>query len=101
MLITETNLLQRRRATHESGHICAALSFGIPIISATIAGDRAFVLRNNYHAPTPEIGVEAMATLCLSGPAAEDFYVGKFDDTAHDGDYWQACLNKARLSRLN
>ena len=57
MLITETNLLQRRRATHESGHICAALSFGIPIISATIAGDRAFVLRNNYHAPTPA-GVE-------------------------------------------
>jgi hypothetical protein len=87
MLITEqTELLQRRRAHHEAGHICCALSFGVPIIGATIVGERAYMLRDHYCAPSSGLGIEIMTTLCLCGPAAEEFFVGVFHDGCDQGD---------------
>ena len=91
MLITKpTDLLQRRRAYHESGHAAAVLTFGIPVIDATISGDRAYMLRDYYCAPTAGIGIETMATLCLAGPSSEEFFVGKFNDGSDTGDLAQA-----------
>jgi hypothetical protein len=48
MLISEPTLLDRRRAAHEAGHCAAALQFGVPIISCTIAPEHPHMLRDDY-----------------------------------------------------
>ena len=49
--------LQRRYATHEAGHTTAALAFGIPLVSVSIADDRPHLHRGRYRA-------EASSVLC-------------------------------------
>jgi hypothetical protein len=71
---------RERRAYHEGGHCAACIVFGIPIISVSITGDVPHMLRSRWHAPDGIIGVEAMTTLCLAGPASEEFFCGKIED---------------------
>lgn len=70
----------RRRSFHEAGHCCCAIQFGIPIISVTNNSTTPHMLRGHYCAPSGDIGVGVMATLCLSGPASETFFCGRIDD---------------------
>jgi hypothetical protein len=86
--------LIERRAFHESGHIACALQYGVRIIAATIVGDQAYMFRDRYCPPLGLDGLEIMATLCLCGPASEEFFVGKFEDGSDRGDYQMAreCL---------
>jgi hypothetical protein len=71
--------LRERIATHEAGHCVAAITYGVPIISVTVE-DRPHLHRGRYHAPTPDLGREAMVVLCLSGPAAEELFCGRIED---------------------
>jgi hypothetical protein len=59
----------------------AALAFGIPIIHVTIDNDTPHLLRGHYRAQH-DAGLECMATLCLAGPAAEDYFCGSIEDGA-------------------
>jgi hypothetical protein len=81
---------RERRAYHEGGHCAACIVFGIPIISVSITGDVPHMLRSRWHAPDGIIGVEAMTTLCLAGPAAEEFFCGKIEDGSDRIDYQMA-----------
>jgi hypothetical protein len=85
----QKEVIRQRCAWHEASHCAAALALGIPLISVTIDGG-SYMHRAFYRAATAELGIETMCILCLAGPAGEDFYLGKFDDDAHDGDYQQA-----------
>jgi hypothetical protein len=70
---------------NESGHICCALAYGrLSANGPTCSGI--------IHRPPPGIVVEVMATLCLSGPAAEEFYVGKFKSSAASANAKHASL---------
>ncbi len=71
--------LQRRCAIHEAGHATAALAFGIPIISVSIAADRPHLLRGRYR-PAHDCGREHLVTLCLCGGEAEGLICGRIDD---------------------
>jgi len=82
--LEELSLLERI-ATHESGHVCAAIIYNIPIISVSITADTPHLHRGNYRAPA-DIGLECMATLCLSGPAAEMFFCGPITDGSDEDD---------------
>jgi hypothetical protein len=62
----------------------------VPIISCTIDPEHPHLLRDDYRAFDPAFWVEVMTVLCLSGPAAEEYFVGAFDDDADKGDIMQA-----------
>jgi hypothetical protein len=87
--------LERRRAFHESGHVCAALQFSVPVISATISDNRSFMHRGGWRAPA-DLGIECMTVLCLCGPAAEREYVGPITD---DSDRTDIAMAREILSR--
>jgi hypothetical protein len=72
------NPLPVRAAYHEAGHCVAALAFGIPIIRVTIKNETPHLLRGHYRAQH-DAGLECMATLCLSGPAAEEYFCGSIE----------------------
>jgi hypothetical protein len=63
-----------RTSYHEAGHVAAALTFGVPIIAATIVDEPA-MHRGRYHPPAG-LGVEPIVVLCLAGPAAERLFCG-------------------------
>jgi hypothetical protein len=67
--------LLHRRAYHESGHAIAAIAYGIEIISVTISDDQPHLHRGRYR-PSHDAGLETMVTLCLAGPASEEFFCG-------------------------
>ena len=71
--------LRQRTAIHEAAHAVCALVFGIPVISVTV-DDRPHLHRGRYHAPTRDLGFEAIAVLCLSGIAAEEMLCGPITD---------------------
>jgi hypothetical protein len=71
-----------RDAVHEIGHALACLVYGVEIRSVTIEG-QPFLERGELpldHGLT----LEALLTLCLSGPEAERLHCGAVDD---GGDY--------------
>jgi hypothetical protein len=80
--------LQRRCATHESGHTVAALTFGIPIIRVTIE-NKPHLHRGRYRAPH-DYGLECMTVLCLAGPEAERELCGPITDGSDQTDYQMA-----------
>jgi hypothetical protein len=90
--------LERRRAFHESGHICAALQFGIPVIAATISDNRSYMLRG-YYSERRDIAVQAMVVLCLSGRASEETYVGPTMDDSDRIDLAMAHENSRPSAR--
>jgi hypothetical protein len=61
-----------RIAHHEAGHTVAALNFGLPVIATTIerGGELPHMLRG-YFRRERSSAVEALAIVCLSGPAGE------------------------------
>jgi hypothetical protein len=71
---------------HESGHVTAALAYAIPVISVSIDNDTPHLHRARYRAPH-DLGLEAMVTLCLSGPSAEELFCGPITDRSDQGDY--------------
>jgi hypothetical protein len=87
--------LSERAAYHEAGHCAAALQFGIPIISVSIHADMPHLHRGRYRAEH-EAGLECMATLCLAGPAAEDYFCGSIEDGADRIDIEMARQHLAR-----
>jgi hypothetical protein len=88
--------LQVRCAYHEAGHTTAALAFGIRVISVTIADDRPHVHRDRYRAHDASFGLEAIVTLCLSGPEAEKEFCGPINDDGDRLDYEMARKYLAR-----
>jgi len=68
----------RRAAIHEAGHAVACLVLGIPMVAVTIA-DGCYLHRGRYR-PPHGLGVECLATMCLSGPAAEAALCGPITD---------------------
>ena len=59
--------------------LVAAIAYGIPIISVTIADDAPHLRRGNYSAPHDR-GLECLVTLCLAGPASEQLFCGPITD---------------------
>ncbi len=74
-----TATLLERAAHHEAGHCLAAITFAIPIISVTIDDDVPHMHRGRYR-PPHDCGLECMVTLCLAGPAAEQYFCGPITD---------------------
>ena len=54
------------------------MAYGIPIIRVTIKNETPHLLRGHYRAQH-DAGLECMATLCLSGPAAEEHFCGSIE----------------------
>jgi hypothetical protein len=71
-----------RVAFHECGHCLACLVYGVEIRTVTIVGqpilERGALPRDN------RLSLEALLTLCLSGPACEVLHCGPITD---HGDY--------------
>ena len=89
-LIHAASLLERT-CYHEAGHTAAAVAFGIPIVRVSVANATpAMMHRGNYRAPTPDLGLEAMVTLCLAGPASEEMFCGPITDGGGQTDYEMA-----------
>jgi hypothetical protein len=87
--------LRRRCAVHESGHATAALAFGIPLVSVSIADGNPHVRRACYRAPH-DCGLECLVTLCLAGPEAEKQFCGPISDDSDRVDYQMAYEYLAR-----
>ena len=85
----------RRVATHEAGHTVAAITYGVPIISVTVK-DRPHLHRGRYHAPTPELGFEAVAVICFAGICAEEMLCGPITD---DGDLPDLRMVREHITR--
>jgi hypothetical protein len=74
----------RRAAVHEAGHAVACLVLGIPMIAVTIADG--FYLHRDRYRPPHGLGVTALVTMCLSGPAAETALCGPITDGGDRAD---------------
>jgi hypothetical protein len=83
--MTPAATIRERTAVHESGHVVAALALGVPIISVSIDADIPHLHRARYQ-PHHDAGLECMATLCLAGPAAEEYFCGSIEDGADRTD---------------
>ena len=79
------DMIAKRAAYHELGHVIAAITYGIPIISVSINSTTPQMHRGNYQAPA-DIGLEAICILCLAGPASEEYFCGKIDDGSDQTD---------------
>jgi hypothetical protein len=79
--------LRQRKSFHEAGHCAAAIAYGIPIISVSIAGDTPHLHRGQ---------LECMTTFCLAGPAAEELFCGAITDGSDQVDYEMARTYLAR-----
>ena len=89
----------QRAATHEAGHCVAALTFGIPIVEATVEGSP-HLRRGRFHMQR-STGIECLAILCLSGPAAEEMVCGPICDGGDRGDLEMArTYLRSRFSEL-
>jgi hypothetical protein len=72
--------LRQRTATHEAGHVCAAIVYGIPVLSVTI--DHAPNMHRGHSKAAHACGFECLTVLCLAGPAAEELFCGPITDPA-------------------
>jgi hypothetical protein len=86
--------LLRRVATHEAGHIAACITYGVPIISATVI-DRPHVHRGPLRSA---LGLEIVGVICFSGPAAEELFCGP-PSPGDDGSYHDFAMAYAHLER--
>jgi hypothetical protein len=78
--------LLERISWHEAGHVVAAITFGIPVISVTINDARnPHLLRGRYR-PPHDAGLEALCVLCLSGPESERAFCGDIEPGADRTD---------------
>jgi hypothetical protein len=87
--------LSERAAYHEAGHCVAAIAYGIPVVSVSIADDNPYLLRGRYHAPH-DCGLECIVTLCLAGPASEELFCGRIEDGSDQADIGMARGHLAR-----
>ena len=76
-------------------HRGSPAAYGIPIISVTIDKDTPHLHRGRYRAHH-DVGLECMATLCLTGPAAEAYFCGSIEDCADRIDHEMARRHLAR-----
>lgn len=96
--------LRERRATHESGHCLACLIYGLPVVLVTIEDDRPHLLRDRFRRERSS-ATEALAIVCLSGPAAETMFFGAANDGSDQGDldmarrYLRACFPDTEIER--
>ena len=86
MLRVRSASLLERAAFHEAGHCAAAINFGIPIISVTIEAGAGHLYRGHYR-ERADLGLERIVTMCLAGPAAEEFFCGPIEDGTDRADY--------------
>jgi hypothetical protein len=86
---------RERVATHEAGHCMAAITYGVPVISVTVE-DRPHMHRGQYHAPTPELGFEAVAVICFAGICAAEMLCGPITD---DGDLPDLRMVREHITR--
>jgi hypothetical protein len=86
--------LRQRIATHEVGHVLAALTFGIPLISVSVVG-HPHAQCGRYH-PPPGLGIEALLTFYLAGSESEKEFFGTSDDDDSRGDLDSARAELAR-----
>jgi hypothetical protein len=85
---------RERIAIHESGHVCAAIIFGVPVTHATI--ERApHVQCSSFRAPHG-LACEALLTFYLAGGEAEKEFFGASDDGGNRIDYQNARSELAR-----
>jgi hypothetical protein len=85
-----------RRCFHESGHVVAALQLGIPIIRVTMADHNPHLRRDARYQPDTPVRARNLALLSLSGPMAEERFVGPITD---DGDAIDRAKAHAYLAR--
>jgi hypothetical protein len=64
---------KQRVATHEAGHVIAAVQLGIPVIGATIEHGTPHFMRGRF-VRSRDIAIEHLRLICLSGPAAEELF---------------------------
>jgi hypothetical protein len=79
---------RERCAYHESGHVTAALVFGVPIISVTI--DHPPHMHRDAYKAAHACGLEHLTTLCFAGIAAEEMFCGPITDGGDLADYAKA-----------
>jgi hypothetical protein len=82
------------RERHESGHVCAALVYGILVLSVTI--DPPPNLRRGAYKAEHSCGLERLTVLCLAGPAAEEMFCGPITDGGDEPDLRMAREHLAR-----
>ena len=82
------------RERHESGHVCAALVYGIPVLSVTI--DHAPHMHRGAYKAAHACALECLTTLCLAGIAAEEMFCGPITDGGDEPDLRMA---REHLSR--
>jgi hypothetical protein len=89
--------LRERKSVHEAGHCVAAITYGVEIVSVTVE-DRPHphMRRGRYHAPTAELGFEAIAVICFAGICAEELLVGPIED---GGDLPDLLMVREHLAR--
>jgi hypothetical protein len=86
---------RERAAYHEAGHCAAAIAFGIPIVHVSIEAEAGHLWRGHYR-ERADLALECIVTLCLAGPAAEEFFVGPINDGSDRADYEMARYYLAR-----
>ena len=69
--------------------MCAAITYGIPVISVSIDNATPHTRRARYRAPR-DLGLETIVTMCLCGPAAETLFRGPIEDGSDSGDLQMA-----------
>jgi len=80
-----TNDLRWRTSLHEASHATCALAYGIPIVRVCITANTPHLRRGDYR-PPPGIGLQAIVTLCLAGPAGEEYFCGRVNDGGDETD---------------
>jgi hypothetical protein len=100
--LNETQGWTERDAYHEAGHTIAALTYGLPIVSVTIESNRPHMLRDRFRRERSS-AVEALAIVCLSGPAGEAMFCGPGNDDSDlidrrmARDYLATCFPAAQI----
>ena len=64
----------------------AAIIYNIPIVRVSIDSATPHLYRGRYQAQH-DAGLECMATLCLAGPASEEYFCGAVNDGGAQPDY--------------
>lgn len=73
---------KQRVATHEAGHVVAAIQLGIPVLGATIDPARPHFTRDAFRR-SRNLALEHLCIICMAGPEAERLFCGEITD---DGD---------------
>lgn len=89
--------LRERCSYHESGHVLAAIVFGVPLVRVSIdadVGPHTHCAR--WRAAHPDLGLESMVILTCAGRAAEELFCGTDGADADQGDLANARAYLAR-----